>query len=604
MLLADLKDGIHIGDFPAGNHAFDEVGYLCGVYHGEDCTLCMVLSRSINKKYDRIKKEPKMAYDTDNNVIVSGFSGEAIIATDYVATESNHFQVVKLAYGTAGVTGSATRVTSGSPLPVTILGNPTVAVSAITNPVTVTGTVSVNQPVGVTASDLDIRSLTAGDPSTGLATGADFVRVVGLSGAWPVGVTATNFGIRALTAGDPTTAGAAGQDTIRIVGYSGGWPIGVTAVDLDIRSLTYGSDSVSVLNTVNIDYTVDSPYSVSITDGFQSRLLRASPYATPYTSQGNLSTHVLNNGYVEDTVRVVGLSGAWPVSTFMHGLTSINNYDTKLPLLVDSTGALAVYLAAGSISVTAEVGGISSLGVTLNGISIAYPSGLSNTLPIRGYTGSDTVPVAVTGSVDIMGSGLTYLTNISNNTMRVLGASGDYVGVTGDIRDKINQIEFADPFKSGNSVKTFDAYSPLMYTTLNLLQTSVGGLGSVFSPSLPSAQTTINNDTTNGPLVKVDVRKISQPDGVTSGTLTVSDSATTNLSGSSIGNLKSGVHLKARLTNTGTIYVGTNSASMSSAASHGFPLYAGDQLFVETDSLTKLFYRADTAGNTLHYFAT
>ena len=540
-----------------------------------------------------------MAYDTDNNVIVSGFSGDAVIATDFVSTESSHFQVMKMAYGTPGFTGSATRVTSNTPLPVQILNSPTVIVSSINSTVGVTGSVRLlDLPIGVTASDLDIRSLTAGDPSTGLATGADFVRVVGLSGAWPVGVTATNFGIRALTAGDPTTAGAAGQDTIRIVGYSGGWPVGVTAVDLDIRSLTYGSDSVSVLNNVTV-LSSSGGFSTNIGDGFQTRLLRALTGPIPTNNQATLIGAVSS---IEDTVRVVGISGAWPVNTFAHGLTSINNYDTKLPMLVNSTGALAVYLAAGSISVTADVSGLNSLGVTLNGISVSYPTGLSNTIPIRGYTGADNVPVAVTGSVNIIGLGLTYLNNISNNTLRVLGGSGDYIGITGDVRDQINKMEFVN-INDGQCLRTFDANSSLNITLIGGIQSAAATLATALTQiSAPSTLITPDSGAP-GNLLKVDVKRISQPDGVTSGNLGVGISTVT-ISNSAIGNLKSGVHFKAKLTNTGTVYVGTNSVAMTSSAENGFPLYAGDQLFVETDSITKLFYKADTAGNTLYYFAT
>ena len=278
-----------------------------------------------------------MAFDTNNNLAVSGYTAEALIATDFSATELNHFQVVKIAYG--GTADGGTRVTSSNGLPVSIVNTPTVAVSSITNPVTVTGTVTVNQPVGVTATNLGIRALTAGTPSSGLAVGADFVRVVGVSGAFPVGVTASNFGIRALTAGDPTTAGAAGQDTVRIVGFSGGFAVGVTAVDLDIRSLTFGSDSVSVLNTVQVASSANpfttTPNLDSAT-GLNNRVLRASPGANPSISRSDISAQYASynggNGNAEDTVRVVGLSGAWPISTFSHGLTNINNYDTKLPL--------------------------------------------------------------------------------------------------------------------------------------------------------------------------------------------------------------------------------------------------------------------------------
>lgn len=531
----------------------------------------------------------------DDNLTINPGTGGAVVATDFYSNA--HFQVVKIAFGN---TGEATRVNSSTGLPVNLVTsganvNTSITSVAAGTKIGINGNVAVYgvagaTAVGVTASDLDIRSLTAGNPSAGLASGADFVRVVGLSGAWPVGVTATNLGIRALTAGDPTTAGAAGQDTVRIVGYSGGWPIGVTAVDLDIRSLTYGSDSVSVLNTVIVESS-ESPFSGDINYGFQNRLLRATSTATPQSLGFLVLSNTSTNA--EDTVRVVGLSGAWPVNTFAHGLTNINNYDTKLPMLVNSTGALAVYLASGSISVTAEVGGLSSLGVTLNGISVAYPTSLSNTIPIRGYTGSDTVPVAVTGSVNLIGTGLTHLNDIKNNTMRVLGASGDYIGITGDVRDQINSFDFVN-IGGINFVRTYGVNESNIANALGTIQADVTSLKGFFDPS----GTGIVSSSSGVNLLSVDVKSIAQPTGGTSGRVAAPSGSATQMGTST---LQSGIHFKSDLANTGTVFVGFNSQVSSQI---GFPLYAGDQIFIETNNLNKMFVSSTVNGSTVYYIGT
>ena len=524
-----------------------------------------------------------MAYDTDNNVAVSGFSGEAVIATDYSAAEGNHFQVMKIAYGATGEGG--TRVTSSNGLPVAIVNTPSVAVSSVGGPVTVTGTVNVNTHA-VTATDLDIRTLTAGDPTTAGAIAQDVVRVVGYSGGWAVGVTATNFGIRALTAGDPATAGAAGQDVVRIVGYSGGWAVGVTATDLDIRSLTYGSDSVSVFNTITVNS--DSNALIDTASGFETRLLRASSGENPFALGTLLRSNLASNA--EDTVRVVGLSGAWPVSVFSHGLTNINNYNTKVPFSVDSTGALFVNLASGSISVTADVGSITIGAVSISGISLGNATAASQVVQIHGYTGTGVIPVEVTGTVNIGGTGLTHLSNIATNTLRVLGACGDYVGLTGEALTALNSLKF-----TGNNLQTQDASTVAINSAVSTINTNIGTIEDILT------STTVANSlvTTNG--LKVDIKAIAQPTGGTANKVAIASGvAGTSTIFSSVA-LSSGVHFRSDLNNTGTIFIGFSTAVSSQG---GFPLYNGDQIFIETDNLNRIHAWSTIAGATLYYIGT
>jgi hypothetical protein len=95
----------------------------------------------------------------------------------------------------------------------------------------------------------------------------------------------------------------------------------------------------------------------------------------------------------------------------------------------------------------------------------------------------------------------------------------------------------------------------------------------------------------------VDVKSIAQPTGGTAGTVTSGTSHTQF--GTST--LQSGVHFKSAVNNTGTIFVGFNSQVASGI---GFPLYNGDQIFIETDNLDNIFHASTVAGATLHFIGT
>jgi hypothetical protein len=554
----------------------------------------MSIVKGYKYKERKNHKEIYMALDTNNNFTVAGFSGEAVVATDFSSSENSHFQVVKVAFG---ATGEESRVTSSVGLPVNVINGAGASIPVnITNtiPLTVNGSVTVQgtggTPVGITAIDLDIRSLTAGDPTVGLAPGADFVRVVGYSGGYPIAVTGANFGIRALTAGDPTTGLAPGADFVRIVGYSGGYPIGVTAVDLDIRSLTFGSDSVSVFNTVSVANGSGTPYSSSdIAAGFQTRLLRATKSATPTTSSGNLIAALIGtDSTVEDTVRVVGLSGAYPVDVLPVGVTSITDRTTRVPFHVDDTGALYVNLAAGTIGVTATVSGSQ---ITLSGISLAGATTSAGVIQVHGYTGPGAILVGVTAT-DLDIRNLTVATDAVYAQTRVLsGACGDEVGITGAAWKQIEKLSFVAN-SSQNDLRVFEPSVQAIAQIAGAIVTNTNSLTTNFG-----TQQLVATDPVEGNLLKVDIRKISQPDGGTANRISVGTSAT-NLGATT---LKSGVHFKSDLNNTATIFVGFNSGVTGGV---GYPLYNGDQIFIETNNTSMMWVSATAAGATLFYIGT
>ena len=537
-----------------------------------------------------------MANDTDNNFLVTGATQNANIATDYSAADLSHFQVVKVSFGAAGAGG--TRVTDSVGLPVAVVSSADINVTSITNPVTVSGSMAVYgingaTAIAVTASNFGIRALTAGDPTAATAAfSADFVRVVGYSGGWAVGVTATNFGIRALTAGNITSGiTQAGADYVRVVGASGAYPIAVTTVagaSFNIRGLTYSTDSVSVFNTVSVTNGTNSsaePFSTTITDGFQTRVLRATTGPDAATSKGLLTSGVTT---IEDTVRVVGLSGAYPISTVVHGLTSSTNLNSRIPLRVDDSGNLYVNLAAGTIGVTAQISGAD---FRLTGICLASATAAAMTIQVNGYTGPGAIAIGVTAT-DFDIRNLTAATDSVYADTRVLsGACGDAVGITGSAWTIIEKFNTAITSPDGgNRLRTDDANG-------TDIKNGVNALGNTLS----SIDTKIITDAALGGGIKVSVVGVAQPTGITSGKIAppINSSSATQLSANT---LQSGVHFKSDLVNTsGTIFIGSGTAV---TGGNGYPLYNGDQIFIETDNLNKIFISATAAGLTLYYIGT
>ena len=548
-------------------------------------------TRSINTKSERNHKEPNtMALDTDNNFKVLGASGEAIVATDYSISEGAHLQVMKFAFGNSA---ENIRVSDTDPLPVTVTNTPSVNVSTVAGTVGIAGTVGVfgiagTTLIGVTATNFGIRALTAGDPTIGLAPGADFVRVVGFSGGYPIGITGSNLGIRSLTAGNNTSGVShIGADFVRVIGVSGAFPIGITAAGFDIRKLSTATDSVSVDNTVLVNYGTETPFSATIDDGFQTRVLRASTGGDPTTSKGSLSSAV---NWVEDTVRVVGLSGAYPVPSLNIGLTNISDTTTRLPFRVDSTGALYVALAAGTIGVTAQISGAD---FRLTGISLASATAAAMTIQVNGYTGPGAIAIGVTAT-DFDIRNLTMETDSVFAQTRVLsGACGDEVGITGFAHNVMLTFNktFATVDDTMSRVMTDDINASFIKSGVDGLCAAFAALQNKIVTSDPSSAATATS------AIDVNVRRVDQPTGLTSGKVSA-----TSVSAAQLGSfaLKSGIHIKSDLVNTtSTVFIGHNSTALN-----GYALFNGDQIFIETDNTNRIWISATVAGATVYYIGT
>lgn len=548
-----------------------------------------------------------MPTDTDSNFLVSGASANAVVATDYSDTEGSHFQVIKVAYGN---TLDFNRVTDADGLPVRVMNTPQVDVTNISNPVSVFGSVGVYgingaTAIAVTASNFGIRSLTAGSNESGIShIGADFVRVVGVSGAFPVGVSASNFGIRALTAGNIISGIThTGADFVRVVGASGAFPVGITATGLDIRGLSHGKDTITVFNTVSVQNDPSNgPFDAKNIDaGFQTRLLRASIGSDPTTDSASLVAAI---DTVEDTVRVVGLSGAYPVAVMPIGLTGITNYASRTPFKVDDTGALYVNLGAGSVNVSAN---ISSTAFTLAGVSLSDAGTSAGVIQMQGYAGVGVVPVTVSAT-DLDIRNLSSSTDSVLAQIRVLGgACGDSVDLGGTAGIMASRFVSALNENADKvfQLKTDDVQSGLILDEITTPATGIKALTSNISAALISDYRITGTNTSavgessfssGAKALRVVVANVVQPDGITSGKIEISPGSASRMGSHT---LKSGIHFKSDLGNSNkTIFIGSTSQNTV-----GYPLYNGDQIFIETDNTDKIYYSA-TAGATLYYMGT
>lgn len=67
-----------------------------------------------------------------------------------------------------------------------------------------------------------------------------------------------------------------------------------------------------------------------------------------------------------------------------------------------------------------------------------------------------------------------------------------------------------------------------------------------------------------------------------------------------------GVLIKASDNNAGVVYVGNSdvTASVAAPTTDGFPLNAGDSIFIEIDYADKIYLRADTASQVVSFIVT
>ena len=520
----------------------------------------------------------------DNITVGAGLSYD--VASDYNTTGVSsdiHVPISKIGWGSDTITN---RTTELKPIPVQMYfatgGGSTAAIISdsgylrVEGPITITGDVGVTGPLGSTFG-VPVRRLHGGpvgytgalgythDGSVTGSTNIDTVGVQGVSGAFPVGVTASDFDVRRLYFGAVGSTGASGYgsagasgsgfsgiDTVAIQGVSGAYPVGITASGFDIRYLNGGA----------VGYT-----------------------GTSVTSK--------------DFVAVQGISSGHPLS--VTGDVSVTATDLDVRDLVAGTDSVAVYHADGGKTLAvnlAQVAG-SSVGVSGDALKVAVTNaGLTLTATIgaeiyvKSPTGA-TSGLIVSGSTDvgaepvhITPDGGSMVVSATDLDIRNLSTT-DIVSVGGQVKTDVSTLK--------STVSTVNSSISSQTASIDKLKTTVDGLQTLVS-SINSTIATIDGNKKMRVATTPNV-----PSTIVSGRANVTTSGV-QLTTPSITVMNNGIYIKASSSNTSTVFVGD--ARVVQSPTRGYPLEAGEQVFLSILDPGNVYAISGTGNQVLHYIGS
>jgi len=410
----------------------------------------------------------------DAFVVTEGATG-AFVATDSITTglTTSHYQYVKLAFGQDG-TATLVDTASGKHIPVQLYsgGN---AISSTSNRLDVnlaSSGITLNTGLGGTFGSFEhvgvegiaasvIPVMVSGSTAIGgaiavkgvggLAGSDNFLFVSGFEGATAFGITnATPLDIRKLTA---SFAGA--TFTGDLIGVTGA--VQVSSTDLDIRFLTATHTSgVLVGDVVGVTGTVavQSGTIIGITNAtpVNTRTLASTFAAGAFTGDlvgvtGELKTtlrglsfghHVSADGVtaatLTDGIVAKGISGAFPVNTFIRGIDSVNGLPSGIP--IGACGdALRVHVTNAGVSIAATFSSnVGMFNAVKPFLAVSGSSFHHQAVLVEGTAGG--VPVGITWALRTH-VGVTTETPLDTRVLTSTFAggvySGDKIGVTGEV---------------------------------------------------------------------------------------------------------------------------------------------------------------------------
>jgi hypothetical protein len=564
-----------------------------------------------------------MAATSDNYTIVT--SGTTYtIASDYVkpsgAGETAHHQIVKVAYG---ANDTVNYVSNSAPLPVGLCGSwtrydylsssgyyslatslvgigVTLAIAGIANATAVGITVGT---INVSGTSFSIRNLYGGN-GNGSTSGADYVGVQGIAGAYPVGIT---------TSGSlPVTVSS--FSNLGVFGVSGATAVGVTFSTVSIRGLTSNSDSVTVYGA-GVNSTVPTAlYGFAGSTSAISEIYATNNAMNVYVSSipgitvSATDLDIRNLDYTIDTIKIIG-DGA-----------NDNKSKATVPTYINS--------AVGPAGTLTQVGGVTGAGWCAAAMNVyMVNSGITFTVSASATFSSIVgVTAQYSASLPVQGSnqaayGVWVTGSTSGDPVTVKGNSGGYLPV--EVKDFTTQTSTIST--SIGQVKT---NTDFLIAAKQALYDSSVSVGAFDAPQSLSLHTLIKN--------AVNTQLQSLASTVANGAVTVaidayptqpSFMARTNSIGYSAKNLieynsnagftcATGVRIKVSRIATGTnasqnefmCIISEADAAIygSTAGTASYTMYHGDEMFFEVDNINKIkvFYPPYSAGFAPHNTGT
>jgi hypothetical protein len=340
------------------------------------------------------------------------------------------------------------------------------------------------------------------------------------------------------------------------------------------------------------------------------------------------SVTVSNTGTTGSFVYVKGSTGyQLPITGNVQGVTN------GVPVGITGTVSIAQPII---------VGGAGSAGITIQPVAITGGRYLSSTTDTVSVTGSVSISGgrylnAVTDTVSVLGSDLggkvltkmydssgatlnstsnalnVYLTNAGFTATVNIGA---VVGVTNSASGPLYVVGVTNGYpvtvkgENGNAVEV-TATTPLnvnVSNEVNIDDAAIVNALTLDTNPLIGKLTTINTNTavlssiktdiTNGNL-RAKISEITRPKTVSSGSKNITPSTTqvaTNVP------LLVGVTIKASSANTDIIYIG--GANLLTNSTDGYPLEAGESLYIECSNVNSLYARSVTGTQTLSYIGS
>jgi len=290
----------------------------------------------------------------------------------------------------------------------------------------------------------------------------------------------------------------------------------------------------------------------------------------------NLSVQGITNGVL------VGITGGRILNRNTDSVTVFGN--------VGISGGLALTAGTNSISVWGSDNGNkvlsriyasdgTTLGYSGNALNVnVVGAGITATVtinPVVGVTNGNGLPLKICGSGVTTDAAVIVQGRLAGGALEVGAVTAIPVGVTGTVT--IDDTDIIDSLESTSK--------PLI-TNLVSIKTNTATLSSI-------------NEKLNTGIVQSKITEIVKPTKFVNGK---KDLTTTATAISASVTIKIGVHVKAPLTNTDTIYIG--STTLVTTPTDGFPLEPGESIFIEIDNPNKIYARSASTGQRVTYLAS
>jgi hypothetical protein len=392
---------------------------------------------------------------------------------------------------------------------------------------------------------------------------------------------------------------------------------GLSLAHVQIFKVSYGDDA----STTRVSESDPLPISIYGTDGTTLNIQGSVGCSgnfnvvTPSGSFLQIGGSTFSTTSVGITGTIQGISGGVPV-----GVTGTVNVRNTSFGIFGISGATAIGITGGrylnynndSVRVYGDVGLSGGLGLVAATDSIAvWGSDLGDKVLTRLYA-SDGTTLGYSGDalkVAITNSGVTFEVTISPSVgitnagpeglmIRGTGNTADYpVLIQGTLANGAVEISATEnvPVSVNNTVTIDD--TDIIASLESSSKPIVSNLLSIKTSA--NVISTINDKLSNGS-IQTKVSEITRPATVISGKKTANTSPSQLTTQQTL--LKVGVHIKAPFTNTDTVYIGGK--NILTSQSDAYPLDPGESIFMECDSVSKIYTRTDRDTQVVFFIAS